>query len=292
MPAPRVVHFYSDGFKLEADYWAPAGATPTAKVPGIVLCPGYGAIRKHTLPDYADYFVAAGIAVCSLDYRGFGGSEGKEDRNIPYEQAQDIRAALTWLGLQPEVDPARLGLWGTSGGGAHVPYVTGIDTRVKCAVAQIGHGDGNLIMSSHKTPEELAKLKADIKADREQRVLTGKSGKLRTIDLVTDPGTRGYVLGVAEKDPSIISYLTYESAEAAFEYRPIDVVDRIAPRALMFIAGEKDEICPPAHYKEVFDRTTGAKRWLVYPIGHYEMYTPQWIQKSAEDAIAWYKQHL
>jgi len=236
--------------------------------------------------------VGAGYAVCALDYRGFGGSEGQKNRIIAYEHTQDIRAALTWLGLQPEVDPERLGLWGTSGGGAHVPYVAGIDGRVKCAVGQLGHGDGHRMITGHKTSAEREKLLADIKADREQRIQTGKSGTMRVIDFISDPATRGYVLEVAKTDPSIITYLTLESAEATLEYRPIDFVHRIGSRALMLIAGENDEICPAASYKEVFDKATGPKRWVTYPIGHYEMYTPEWIKKSAEDAIAWYQLHL
>jgi dipeptidyl aminopeptidase/acylaminoacyl peptidase len=288
----RVVHFFSDGFKIEADYYLPEGAKPGARLPAVVLCPGFGAIRKHTMSDYAGYFTAAGIAVCSLDYRGFGGSEGDQNRIIAYEHTQDIRAALTWLGTQPEVDAERLGLWGTSGGGAHVVYVAGVDERVKCTVGQVGHGDGRRIIMGHKSPAERERLLADIKADREQRIHTGKSGTMRVIDFVSDPATVGYVLEVAKTDPSIITYLTLESAEATLDYRPIDVISRIGARALMLIAGEKDEICPAAYYKEVFDLATGPKKWVTYPIGHYEIYTPEWIRKSAEEAIGWYKAQL
>jgi fermentation-respiration switch protein FrsA (DUF1100 family) len=293
MPTSRVVHFFSDGLKLEADYHLPDGAKTGAKLPGLVLCNGFGAVRNVILPQYAAHFVAAGYAVLAFDYRGFGGSEGTRNRVAAMDQVEDIRAALTWLGLQPEVDPGRLGLWGTSGGGAHVPYVAGLDTRVKCAVAQVGYAVGRELLLDHKTPEDRAKLLADIEEDRKLKVTSGKSREIFTIDLLSNPATRNFVLEYAKVDPSIKTKTTLDSAAATLDYRPIDAVDKIAPRALMMIGAEKDDLCFMESYKKMFDRAKEPKKWLSYPIGHYDIYIPDtWGQKSADEAIAWYKQHL
>jgi len=289
---PRTVHFFSDGLRLEADVLLPASAGEGSRVPGIVLCPGFGAVRGNDLPGYAARFADAGYAALWLDYRGYGGSEGTPERLMAQEQLRDIRASLTWLGLQPEVDPARLGVWGTSGGAAHAIQVAALDERVRCAVAQVGHGDGHQLIAGHKSSEEFAGLLALIEQDRAQRVLSGKSGRMRVIDLISDPATRGFVLSAAETDPSIITYLTVESAEAALEYRPIDSVHRIAPRALMLICAEKDEICPPSAYRELFERAGKPKRWVSYPIGHYDIYAEEWVERSASDALAWFGEHL
>lgn len=289
---PQVVHFFSDGFKLEADYFRPPHARPDDRLPAIVLCPGFGAIRRHILPDYAALFAAAGYAVCALDYRGFGGSDGHGSRIMPLEQVQDIRAALTWLSLQPGVDPDRLGLWGTSGGGAHAPYVAGVDSRVKCTVGQIGYADGYRMIMDHKSAEEQARLLEAIRADRAQRAVGGEGGLLRVIDLISDPATVGYVLDVAQTDPSIITYVTLASAEAVLEYRPIDVAHRIGPRALLLIAGTRDEICPLAEYRALYDKVTGPRKWVEYAVGHYEIYAPEWVRTSAAEAVAWFDLHL
>jgi polyribonucleotide nucleotidyltransferase len=56
----------------------------------------------------------------------------------------DVQAALTFLGTRPEVDAARLGIYGTSYGGATVVWVAAIDSRVKCAVSVVGVGHGAL----------------------------------------------------------------------------------------------------------------------------------------------------
>ncbi len=289
---PQTVHFFSDGLKLEADWLLPEGASADAPVPGIVMCPGFGAQRSLGMQDYAERFRDAGFAALWLDYRGFGGSEGERERIIAGEQVRDIRAALTWLGMQAGVDAARLGVWGTSGGAANTVQVAAIDPRVRCAVAQVGHGDGYGMIAGCKTPEEMAELEALLQADREQRVRTGKSGRMRVIDFVSDPATRAYVLGVAETDPSVIAYLTLESAEAAMEFRPVDLVHRIAPRAMMLICAERDEICPPAAWRALYEKLGEPKRWTSYPIGHYDIYTPEWVERSAADAVAWFREHL
>jgi hypothetical protein len=249
MPTSRVVHFFSDGLKLEADLHLPDGAKADARL--------------------------------------------MRNRVIAMEQVVDIRAALTCLGLQHEVDPKRLGIWGTSGGGAHAPYVAGIDDRVKAAVGQVGYGDGWRLIMDHKTPEQRAQLLADLEEDRKQRAQAGKSREVFTIDVLSNPATRNFVLEYAKTDPSIKTKLALESAEATLYYRPIDAVDRISPRALLLIGAEKDDLCLIDGYKEMFDRAKEPKKWISYPIGHYEIYIPDtWGKRSADDAIAWYREYL
>ena len=53
----------------------------------------------------------------------------------------DYHNALRWLSLQPDVDPNRLGVWGSSFSGAHVIQVTAHDPRVKTMVSQVGPMD-------------------------------------------------------------------------------------------------------------------------------------------------------
>jgi hypothetical protein len=60
----------------------------------------------------------------------------------------------------------------------------------------------------------------------------------------------------------------------------------------MLICAEKDEICPPPAYRELFERAGEPKRWVSYPIGHYDIYAPEWVERSASDALAWFAEHL
>ena len=166
----RWISFFSEGSRLIGNLFLPAGMQPGEQRPGIVLCHGFTGVRQLMLPDYARRFAEAGFIALIFDYRGFGESEGPKWRLLPLEQVDDIRNALTWLATQPEVDPQRMGLWGTSFGGAHVPYVAGIDTRVKAAVAQVGFDTGERFLLSVRSESERAELQRQLEEDRRLRV--------------------------------------------------------------------------------------------------------------------------
>ena len=61
------------------------------------------------------------------------------------------RRGLTFLQSRPEVDPARLGVYGHSMGGRLTTQLTGIDARVKAAVPSCG-GSGDLTASLDEMP--------------------------------------------------------------------------------------------------------------------------------------------
>ncbi len=61
------------------------------------------------------------------------------------------RRALTFLEQQPEVDPARLGVFGHSMGGILTTMVTGTDSRVKVSVPSVG-GSGDFVPEDAKRP--------------------------------------------------------------------------------------------------------------------------------------------
>jgi hypothetical protein len=67
--------------------------------------------------------------VMTFDYKGWGDSAGPRSRLAPSSRVADVQAALTFLATLPEVDPGRLGIYGTSYGGATVVWVGAIDAR-------------------------------------------------------------------------------------------------------------------------------------------------------------------
>ena len=179
----RQVSYYSEGTKMSAVLYVPDGAGPDRPLPGIVLCHGFTGIKELILADYASRFAAAGYVALAFDYRGFGESEGERGRLIPVEQVRDIRNSITFMETLDEVDPERIGLWGTSYGGANVVQVAGIDQRPKCVVAQVGFGDGGRGLS-RRPPEETAPIREMIGNERKKRVLTGES---TMVDPLHDP---------------------------------------------------------------------------------------------------------
>ena len=62
-------------------------------------------------------FAAAGIGVFAYDKRGTGESEG-DPHLFGWDAQPDITGALDYLESRPDVDPDRIGLYGTSFGGS------------------------------------------------------------------------------------------------------------------------------------------------------------------------------
>ena len=167
----KPVSFYSEGVKLAGDLFLPADVKRGDRRAGIVLCHGYTGVR---LPDNARARRSR-LRRNELQLKGWGDSEGPKSRLAPYSRVADVQAALTFLGAQPEVDAARLGIYGTSYGGATVVFVAAIDPRVKCVVSVVGVGNGARWMRSVRRPDEYHDLLTRAAADRDKRVLTGVS---------------------------------------------------------------------------------------------------------------------
>lgn len=289
----RWITFYSEGSRIVGNLFLPPDLQPGERRPGIVLCHGFTGVRHLMLPEYAEAFAQAGYVSLIFDYRGFGDSEGAKWRLIPLEQVDDIVNALTWLEAQPEVDPARLGLWGTSFGGAHVPYVAGIDTRVRATVAQVGFDTGERFMWDVRTEDERAELKRNIEADRRRRVLTGTGDFVDQFKrALSNPESSGFIGEALRKYPHMRCLLSWETWEKTLQYRPVDVVDKIAPRALLLIAAEQDAICLAAGYQALYERAGEPKRLINLPITHYDIYHGHWLQESAKAAVKWFDQYL
>jgi pimeloyl-ACP methyl ester carboxylesterase len=133
-------------------------------------------VKEIVMPQYADFFVNAGIAVLLFDYRNFGGSDGEPRQHLdPYAQIEDYKTAITFAQTLPEVDPERLGIWGISYSGGHVLCVGGTDPRVKCIVSTMPVVEGYKNMRRSHGPHHFARLQEAILEDRKKRLETGKS---------------------------------------------------------------------------------------------------------------------
>ncbi len=228
----------------------------------------------------------------AFDYRGFGESEGERGRLLPYEQVRDIRNSITFMETLEEVDPERIGLWGTSYGGANVIQVAGIDPRPKCVVAQVGFGDGGRGISS-RPPEETAPIREMVSNERKQRVLTGKPTMVDPFTILSDADTVSFFRQAMKDIPQLKTEISLEFAEATFEYKPEDVAHRISPRALLLIAAELDVPTPPEEFRSVHAKAGEPMKVVILEgIRHYDIYSGEPFERSVQEALDWYGQHL
>src|SRR5258706_11959146 len=169
------INYYSDGLKLSRILSKPDNAKKGSNLAGVVLVPGFMSTADAFFPGFADEFTAAGFVSLTMDFRGFGESEGVPGEVIPYLQVFDASNAISYLQSRPEVDPNRIAVLGVSLGGGEVAYIAARDRRVKCVASMVLVGDGERRMRRFRTEQQWATLMQKVQEDRINRVLTGKS---------------------------------------------------------------------------------------------------------------------
>jgi dipeptidyl aminopeptidase/acylaminoacyl peptidase len=290
----KPVTFYSEGVRLAGDLFLPDDLRPGETRAGVVLCHGYTGVRNLYLPDIAHILNGAGYVVLSFDYKGWGDSDGPSSRLAPYSRVADVQAALSFLAAQPEADPERLGLYGTSYGGATVVFVAAIDPRVKCVVSVVGIGNGARWMRSVRHPDEYHDLLDRSAADRTSRALTGKSEFVERNEILL-PDRQSAELAAAARRlvPGAIDKIPLEYVDDTLGFNPEWVVDRIAPRPVLFITSDNDRLVPPQESESLYAHAGEPKKLvMLHGVGHYEVYQCEALRQVMDATLAWYREHL
>jgi dipeptidyl aminopeptidase/acylaminoacyl peptidase len=292
MGTRRPVTFYSEGVKLVGDVYVPD--RPGGQRAGIVLCHGYTGVKDLYLPDNARVLTDAGYVAMTFDYKGWGESGGPRSRLAPWSRVADVQAALTFLGAQPEVDPERLGIYGTSYGGATVVWVGAIDPRVKCVVSVVGFGHGGRWMRSVRRPDEWIDLLERSRRDRIKRAMDGESEVVdRAEILLPDRQSAELAAAARRNNPAAVSRIPLEYVDDTVQFHPEWVVDKIAPRPVLFVTTDDDRLVPPEESRSLYARAGEPKRLVVLKgFGHYEVYAEPAFSQVMQATLAWYREHL
>ncbi|WP_405163474.1 prolyl oligopeptidase family serine peptidase [Nocardia sp. NBC_01499] len=132
------VEFQSNGLTLHGTVYLPSNAgNDGLRRPGIVLVHGSGPGPRAKYVPEAEAFARAGIVTLVYDKRTDGYSVIERD----YAQlADDALAGVQTLRARPDVDPAKVGLWGLSEGGWVVPMAAAKSPEVAFIVTIGGSG--------------------------------------------------------------------------------------------------------------------------------------------------------
>lgn len=145
---------------MAGDLYVPKGLRSGDRLPAVVCCNGTGGTKGGTAARLGVSLATEGFIVLAFDYRGWGESDSKlitldkqprpdangdiqvKARAVRWQmdfadQAMDIRAAISFVVGESQVDRDRIGIWGSSYGGGLVTWTAGNDPRVKCVVAQV-----------------------------------------------------------------------------------------------------------------------------------------------------------
>src|SRR6266511_1111514 len=268
----RPVVFYSEGVELRGDIYVPDDLREGEKRAGIVLCHGYTGVKDLYLPDTARGLNGAGYVAMTFDYKGWGESEGPRSRLAPYSRVLDVQAAMTFLSLQPAVHADRIGLYGTSYGGATVCWVGAVDPRARCIVSVVGIGHGG----------------------RGRRVTTGESEFVERREILLPDRQSTALAAAARRDnPWAVNTIPLEYVDDTLGFHPEWIVDKIAPRPILFITTDNDRLVPPEESAHLYARAQEPKRLVVLKgYGHYEVYNEPAFSEVMAAALEWYHHYL
>ncbi len=288
------VEFYSDGVRLRGLLRLPDAPSP-GPMPALVHGPGWlGLADSKSYARWHQGFTDAGYAVLAFNYRGFGGSDGERGWVNPDWQLQDILNAVTYLETRPEVDRRRIGAYGMGGtGGGNAILAAAVDDRIRCVAAQSVVADGADWLKRMRREYEWVEYRRRVEEDRRRCVLEGR-GELvdPRLDLMVATPERKALDPKKDVDSRIAPEFHLRSADAIMRYRPIDVVHRIAPRALLITSVVDDVVTPEDHATALYERAGAPKKLIRQSdTSHYRSYTENYPVVLPQ-IVDWYDRFL
>ncbi len=291
----EAIRFYSGpGYSLSAVVSIPDARDGSQRHPGIILCQGYAGLKEALMPAVAARLAAEGYVTLRFDYRGFGESEGPRYRLIPLEQIEDIRNGLTCLSVRDEVDPERIGIWGTSFGGAHAAYAAAVDPRVRCIMSAVGVGDGERWLRCLRREWEWRAFLKELEDDRIQRVQSGQSRRVHPYHIMqtTPEGWEFWKETVAANPERGEVEMPLECADAIIEYKPEAMAHQMTCPAL-YVSAELDALTPLDEQRGLHERSPEPKRYVVLPdVDHHGIYKEPHLSRLLDLSVGWFGEHL
>jgi dipeptidyl aminopeptidase/acylaminoacyl peptidase len=288
------VKFFSDGVLLRGLLRLP-DRDSSEPLPALVQGPGWlGLAEAKSYVSWHEGLTAAGYAILAFDYRGFGRSEGERGWIKPDWQLEDLLNAVTYLEARPEVNPRRLGAFGIGGtGGGNAVIAAAVDSRIRALAVQSVVADGADWLHRMRREYEWVDYLRRIEADRRRWVTEGTGEMVEPrVDLMVETPERRQVGHKRDVDGLIAPEFYLRSADYIMRYRPIDVVHKIAPRALLITSVEDDVVTPEDHAVALYERA-GAPKKLIRQTetSHYRSYTENFAAIMPQ-IVDWYDRHL
>jgi pimeloyl-ACP methyl ester carboxylesterase len=192
---------------------------------------------------------------------------------------------------QPEVHPERIGLYGTSFGCANVTYTAGIDERVQCTVAVVGPGDCERQFRLGPTFDVFMDKVRQAKAEF---ILTGKPSYMSTARLMArDPEVAAEIEKAVQLFPQWKPEVSLECLLDIMEFKPESVVDRISPRAVMWIHTDRDKLVPLFEAQSMYAKARQPKKLVVLEnMVHDDVYRGEGFELVVKHTSAWFKEHM
>ena len=289
--ARRRITFHSEGTELVGDLRLP-GASLGQRWPAVVLTGPFTGVKEQVTGSYAELLSASGLVTLAFDHRGFGESGGRRQHEDSQGKLADLRAAVSVLGAQAEVDPARIGLGGICLGGGYAIRAAAADPRVK-AVAGIagGYNSPSQMVQSMGIGGYRAALSAALERYDEHMPAVAPGGGEAAMG---GDEPYAYYGTPRSRSPYWRNEVTRGSLHSLMTFDALSAADLLAETPLLIIHGERDAYCSPELARALYGRKPGDKEilWLDASL-HTDLYDNMpYVSQAAEAAAAFLHRRL
>ncbi|CAJ0544919.1 Ff.00g084570.m01.CDS01 [Fusarium sp. VM40] len=254
----RWIHFSSDGISLAGHLYVPTSNSLSklagAKRPAIVVGHPRGGVKEQTSGQYAREIAEQGGFITLAFDAAYQGESGGFPRYLedPYQRANDVRNAVTYLSTLDMVDADNIGALGVCASGGYVPFAAQTDKRIK-AVATVSAVDLGILnaegFGSFNGPL-LPNLNALLAEAGRQRTNEGRGAPFNETRVVPhNPNdvlptlpvfyqeAHNYYRTSRGQYPTSPNLNLWRSIDLLATYRSFTFMNLISPRPLLMIAG-------------------------------------------------------
>src|ERR1043165_5520562 len=290
------ISYYSDGLKLSGILSTPDDSGGR-HFPGVVLVPGFMSTADAFFPGFAEELNAAGFVSLTMDFRGFGESEGVRGEVIPYLQIYDASNAISYLQSRPEVNPDKIAILGVSLGG-EVAYIAARDRRVKAVASMVLVGDGVRRMKKFRSEEQWQTLMQKVQEDRINRAVTGKSKEFHGFlkagtdsVLIMPPDLTSSLKEAEQVEDDKGNSTTLATVDGWLAYKPEEIIDKVSPTPILFVQAEKD-VLEADDADRLYAKAKEPKKLFTLKDGvHFDVYGKR-TNEAMKPVLEWFRQYL
>ncbi len=238
------------GLEITGELYLKKGISPEQKRPALIIGAPYGGVKEQGPCVYGNELAQKGFVVLTFD-QSFMGESGGFPRNVssPDIFVENFSAAVDFLGLQKFVDREKIGVIGICGSGGFALSAAQCDTRIR-AVAVMSMYDMNMAVRGNMGREELQAVKERLSKQRwidaeneyPEYLPTFPEQPINKVpEDIPEPGAEWFRFYALKRGhhPSARGGFTTTSELAIMNFRPLDFIDEISPRPILFVVGDR-----------------------------------------------------
>lgn len=226
----------------------------SVKYPAIIVSHPMGAVKEQSANLYAAKMAEQGFVTIAIDLPFWGESDGEPRQAVSTDfYSEAYSAAADYLGSLPYVDLERIGVIGICGSGAFALSAAKIDPRLRAIATVSMYDHGTLYRKGLGGKQTMEEYKAFLKNAADQRVAEAKGAEVTytagapialTGNAIGDEFYDFYRTSRGEVTPAYASPKTSVMPTVVTNVKfanfyPLEDLDRVSPRPLLFIAGDQ-----------------------------------------------------